>query len=134
MSQTRINAAKEQQIELKAQQEEIKVTIESEKLSQVLHQLTIQQIKTSITELEIDTTQLQLNQAEVSNQQEMVKLGAMQDNLSFITAERSLKQSEYRLKLEAGSINLAQLMESNRHTQALSGVVPQALPSIDLDK
>ena len=128
MSQARIRAAKEQQIELTAQIEETVVLIKKQQLLQTQTDWRIQLTKSQIAGVHENIAQTELTMANTNAQMVQVKSLAMTDALQYETANRSLKQAEYRSRLETQQIKLAEIQAVNSHQMVINGTEIKLLP------
>lgn len=132
MSNERIRQAKQRQIEFDTVREETVALIKEQQMFQSQINLRIENTKTQIAEVHETRTNTELVIANTTEALSRVKAGAAMDTLNYETASRNLKQTEYRYKLEAQQINLAEIQAVNSHKIVINGNDIKLLPpSID---
>ena len=132
MSNERIRQAKQRQIEFDTVREETVALIKEQQMFQSQINLRIENTKTQIAEVHETRTNTELVIANTTEALSRVKAGAAMDTLNYETASRNLKQTEYRYKLEAQQINLAEIQAVNSHQIVINGNDIKLLPpSID---
>lgn len=132
MSNERIRKAKQRQIEFDTVREETVALIKEQQMFQSQINLRIENTKTQIAEVHETRTNTELVIANTTEALSRVKAGAAMDTLNYETASRNLKQTEYRYKLEAQQINLAEIQAVNSHKIVINGNDIKLLPpSID---
>ena len=132
MSNERIRKAKQRQIEFDTVREETVALIKEQQMLQSQINLRIENTKTQIAEVHETRTNTELVIANTTEALSRVKAGAAMDTLNYETASRNLKQTEYRYKLEAQQINLAEIQAVNSHKIVINGNDIKLLPpSID---
>ena len=127
MSYERIRKAKAQQINIQANIEEKMVLVYKQRYAQTvaLHKTEIN--KTRVAGQVYQQSVFNVQEATINTSLSQVKVGKATDSLGFEQADRALKQTEYRTRLELGQIKIGELIAQRCHELHISGAGMRAI-------
>ena len=127
MTYERIRKAKAQQINIQANIEEKMVLVYKQRYAQTvaLHKTEIN--KTRVAGQVYQQSVFNVQEATINTSLSQVKVGKATDSLGFEQADRALKQTEYRTRLELGQIKIGELIAQRCHELHISGAGMRAI-------